>query len=179
MKWRLLEPAKRTKKGKQKKGRDKSAKLSKDIGAKSFKDKFAVDAVSLDEKGEILIKRSNQTIPRKMNKAGGAVYSTATPITIALEDTPIPEPRASEDGASTVELETNKTRIENLNEDGMETNEHATQPGALSSIFDHEEDLDLSFLNSWANDVWFDEITESPIFNTTERVLVHPSSERR
>ena len=176
---RLLEQAKRLKKVKAKSRKEEKAKVSTEIDVEFITGAPVVGAETLDKEGELPIAKVNQALPNKMAKAGGAVYSTDSSITTALEDTPISEPKAKEKEALTSEAETNKTLIENSNEDIAKTSENATQPGILFSLFEQEEDLDLSFLSSWSNDAWFDETSESSIYNTTEGVLVHPSSERR
>ena len=174
-----MEQAKKLKKVQAKKKKEENAKVSTEIGVEFFTDAPVVDVEALDNEGESPIAKVDQALPNKMAKAGGAVYSTDSSIITALEDTPISEPKAREKEALTSEVETNKTLIENSNEDIAKTSENATQPGILFSLFEQEEDLDLSFLSSWSNDAWFDETSESSIYNITERVLVHPSSERR
>ena len=177
MKWRALEPARKIKKLKKEKKKDKSAKLSSNSIAKALKDKLAVD-VSLD-KNEEANEKSNQTNGPMMTEKSEVVNSTLPPISIDLEDAPILEPGARKSGEPKVTFEKNETAMKTSTKDGVKADEDTTQPGAFWSFYNSKEDLNLTFLNDWMDEIWFESVPERPIVNTTERVLVPPSSELR
>ena len=154
-----------------------SAKLPSNSDAKSYKDKFAGD-VSLD-KNEEANEKSNQTNGPMMTEKTEVVNSTLPPISIDMEDAPTSEPTAREGGEPKVAFKKLETTIKTSTQDGVEADEDITQPGALWSFYDSKEDLNLTFLNEWKDDSWLESVSEGPIVNTTERVLLPPSSEIR
>ena len=174
-----MEQAKRLKKVKTKSRKEEKAKVSTEVDVKFITAAPVVGAETLDKERELPTAKVEQALLKKMVQAGGAVHNTDSLTTTASNDTSISESKGKKNQTLIREAETNKITTENSNEEIAKTIENVTQSGSLFSLFEQDEDLDLSFLSSWSEDAWFDETNQSSIYNTTERVLVYSSSERR
>ena len=174
-----MEQAKRLKKVKTKGKKEDKAKVPTEVDVKVVTVASVVGAVTLDKEKELPTAKVEQVLPKKMVQAGGAVYNTDSLTTTAPTDTSISESKGKKNQMLIREAETNKITTEDSNGEIAKTNENGTQSGNLISWFEQNEDLDLSFLKNWSEDAWFDETDQSPTYNTTERVMVYSSSERR
>ena len=174
-----MEQAKRLKKVKTKNRKEEKAKVSKEVDVKVITVAPVVSAETLDKERELPTAKVEQALLKKMVQAGGAVHNTDSLTTTASTDTSISESKGKKNQTLIREAETNKITTEDSNGEIAKTNENVTQSGNLISWFEQNEDLDLSFLKNWSEDAWFDETDQNPIYNTTERVMVYSSSERR
>ena len=176
---RLLEQAKRLKKVRTKGKKEDKAKVPTEVDVKVVTVASVVGAVTLDKEKELPTAKVEQVLPKKTIQAGGEDHNTDSSTTTAPTDTSISELKGKKNQMLIREAETNKITTEDSNGEIAKTNENVTQSGNLISWFEQNEDLDLSFLRNWSEDAWFDETDQSPIYNTTERVMVYSSSERR
>ena len=174
-----MEQAKRLKKVKTKGKKEDKAKVPTEVDVKVVTVASVVGAVTLDKEKELPTAKLEQVLPKKTVQAGGAVHNTDSSTTTAPTDTSISELKGKKNQMLMREAETNKITTEDSNGEIAKTNENVTQYGNLISWFEQNEDLDLSFLRNWSEDAWFDETDQSLIYNTTERVMVYSSSERR
>ena len=174
-----MEQAKRLKKVKTKSSKDEKAKVSTEVDVEFITGAPVVGAETLDKERELPTAKVEQALLKKMVQAGGVAHSTDSSTTTALNDTSISESKGKKNQTLIREAETNKITTEDPNGEIAKTNENVTQSGNLISWFEQNEDLDLSFLQNWSEDAWFDETDQNPIYNTTERVMVYSSSERR
>ena len=108
-----------------------------------------------------------------------AVNITLPPSSIDVEEVTTSGPTAREGGEPEAILRKNEAEMKSSTNVGVEADEETTGPGSFWSFFNSQEDLDLSFLNEWKdeNDSWLESVSEGPIVNSTERVLLPTSSE--
>ena len=179
MNWRALEPAKKINKMKKEKKKDMSVKLTSRSGAKVIKDQVAVD-FSLNQSEETDEKKDQTDVSVAAEKTE-AVNITLPPSSIDVEEVTTSGPTAREGGEPEAILKKNETEIKSSTNVGVEADEETTEPGSFWSFLNSQEDLDLSFLNEWKdeNDSWLESVSEGPIVNSTERVLLPTSSEIR